>query len=171
MQHRRRRDAHLRHHLGVRLHEAEVIKHRVVGREVELAGNAVSFGPRLDTMKLDAVRQRDLLAASEPPAEVEMPPGAAILAIGRELQPDLLLLLDDAFDLAILDRLELGGRDLALSSLGARALDRGRAQDGADMIGTEGGLGSRTHSNAPGVRVPPLRSAERSGRKDATVAS
>src|SRR5205085_6436032 len=98
--------------------------------------------PRLHPVKLDAVRQRDLLAAGEPPAEVEVPPGAPIFAVRRELQPDLLLLLDDGLDLAVLDSLEVGGRDLALLKLGARALDRGRAQNRADVIGAERGLGS-----------------------------
>ena len=36
-----------------------------------------------------------------------MPPGAAELAVGRELEADLLLLLDDLLDLAVFDRLEL----------------------------------------------------------------
>src|SRR5262245_62865576 len=109
----------------------------MVTRKAELAGNAVSLGPSLHTAKLDAVRQRDLLAAGKPPIEVEVPPGAAILAVGRELQPDLLLLLDDGLDLAILDRLELGGSDLALLALGARALGRSRAQDRGDVIGAD----------------------------------
>src|SRR5262249_38205173 len=39
------------------------------------------------------------------------------------------------------------------------------AQDGADMIGTEGGLGSRTHGNAPGVRVPPCVARNAAGGK------
>jgi len=129
----------------VRLEEAKVLEHRVVGREVELAGNAISLRPRRHPAKLDAMRERDLLAAGEPPAEVEVPPRATIFTVGRELQPDLLLLPDDGLDLAILDRLEVGGRDLAFRSLGARALDRGRTQDRADVIGAERWLGSGTH--------------------------
>src|SRR5438552_19083735 len=109
MQHRGRRDAHLWRHLGMRPEKPEVLEHGMVRWKVELAGNAISLGPRLHTVKLNAVRQGDLLAAVEPPAEVEVPPGAAILPVGRQLQPDLLLLLDDGLDLAILDRLEVGG--------------------------------------------------------------
>ncbi len=50
--------------------------------------------------------------------EIEMPPGAAKLAVGRKLEADLLLLADDLFDLAVLDRLELRRRDRALFALG-----------------------------------------------------
>src|SRR6266702_2431111 len=143
MQHWRRRNAHLRRHLGVRLEKPEVLEHGMVRRGVELAGNAISLRPSRYPAKLDAMRQRDLLAADEPPAEVEVPPRAAISTVGRQLHPDLFLLLDDGLDLAILDRLEIGGGDLAIRSFGARTLDRCRAQDRTDVIGAEGGFGSR----------------------------
>ena len=42
----------------------------------------------------------DAFRAVEPPEEIQMPPRAAELAVGDGLQPDLLLLLDDALDLA-----------------------------------------------------------------------
>ena len=71
-----------------------------------------------------------------------MPPGAAELAVGRELEAELLLLLDDLFDLAVLDGLELGRRDRALFALGARLLQRGGTQEAADMIGAERRFGS-----------------------------
>ena len=70
-----------------------------------------------------------------------MPPRAAEFAVGRELQPDLLLLLDDLLDLAVLDLLQLGGRDRALLALGARVLECRGAQKAADMIGAEWRLG------------------------------
>ena len=47
-----------------------------------------------------------------------MPPRTANSPSVIELQADFLLLLDDALDLAVLDRGKLGGRDL---TLGARA--------------------------------------------------
>ena len=61
-----------------------------------------------------------LLDAVEAPEEIELPPGAAEFAVGDRLQADLFLLLDDALDLAVLDRLQRGGVDLALRAL-ARA--------------------------------------------------
>src|SRR5215467_257296 len=74
-----------------------------------------------------------------------MPPRAAVLAVGRELEADLLLLPDDLVDLAVLDLLELGVGQGACLVLGARVLDRGRAQDAADMVGAERRLGSGGH--------------------------
>src|SRR4029079_11288332 len=95
-------------------------EHRMVGREIELARNADALWARFHAAKLDAVRQRDLLAAGQPPEEIEMPPGAAVLAVGRKLKPDLLLLAHDLLDLAVLDRLQRIGRDVALLALCAR---------------------------------------------------
>src|SRR5262249_15445325 len=94
----------------------------VVGGKVELADDPVSLRPGLHAAKLDAMRQPDLLDASDTPIEVEMPPGAAVFAVGRELQPDLLLLAHDRFDLAVLGRLEVGRGDRPFRVLGARIL-------------------------------------------------
>jgi hypothetical protein len=74
--------------------------------------------------------------------EIEMPPRATEFAVGRELEADLLLLAHDLLDLAILDRLQLGGAQFAFVVLGAGAMDRLRAQDRADMVGTERWLGT-----------------------------
>ena len=71
-----------------------------------------------------------------------MPPRAAEFAVGGELEADLFLLLDDALDLAVFHRLERCGVDLALGALGARFLQRRRAQQAADMVGAEGRLGA-----------------------------
>ena len=142
MHHRRRRDAHFRRHPRDRLQEAEMLEHRMVRREVDLAGDLVALRPGRDAVELDAMRQRDLLDAVEAPEEIEVPPGAAILAVGRELEADLLLLAHDLLDLAVLDRLELARAELALLMPGAGGLDRLRAQDRADMVGAERWLGS-----------------------------
>ena len=97
---------------GVRLvcacDELEMLDHRMAG-EADLADDAGAFGARLHAGKRDALRHRVALDAVEPPEEIEVPPGAAELAVGDRLEADLLLLLDDALDLAVLDRLELGG--------------------------------------------------------------
>src|SRR6202035_2570248 len=59
----------------------------------------------------------------------------AEFAVGSALQPNLLLLPDDLLDLAILDLLELRGRDRALLALGAGFLERRGAQNRADHVG------------------------------------
>src|SRR3954469_8730742 len=97
---------------------------------------ALEFELALPLVGLDAV-ERD--------QEVGLPGGAAILAVGDRLEPGSLLLLDQRLDLAILDRLQLLGRDLALFALAASILERGRTQQAADMIGAKGRLGSLRH--------------------------
>ena len=91
----------------------------------------------LHALELDAVVEFVDLDVVEHAVEIEMPPGAAEFAVGRELQPDLFLLLDDLLDLAVLDFLELGRGDLAFLALGAGILDRRGAQNAADMIGAK----------------------------------
>ena len=74
-----------------------------------------------DALELDAVIELVDLDAVEHAEEIEVPPGAAKLAVGGELEPDLLLLLDDLLDLAVLDRLELRRREISPFSRLARA--------------------------------------------------
>ncbi len=69
-----------------------------------------------------------------------MPPRAAKLAVGDGLQADILLLLDDALDLPVLDRFQGVGRDLALGALRPCVMDGSGAQQAADVIGAEWGL-------------------------------
>ena len=80
----------------------------------------ITRGARLHALELNAVVAFDDLHAVEAIIEIEMPPGAAEFAVGRELQADLLLLLDDLLDLGVFDRFELRVGDLALLVL-ARA--------------------------------------------------
>ena len=91
----------------------------------------------LHALKLDAVVELVDLDAVEHAEEIEVPPGAAEFAVGRALQADLLLLLDDLLDLLVLDLLQLSGVDLVLLALLARFLDRRRAQEAADVIGAK----------------------------------
>ena len=83
-----------------------MLQHRMVG-ESDLAGDAHAQGLGLDALELDAVVELVDLDAVEHAEEVEMPPRPAELAVGRELEADLLLLADDLRDLLVFDRLEL----------------------------------------------------------------
>ena len=96
-----------------------MLEHRVVG-EADLALDPDALRLGLHALELDAVVELVDFDAVEHAEEIEMPPGAAEFAVGGELEPDLLLLLDDLLDLAVLDLLQLGGADLALLAL-ARA--------------------------------------------------
>src|SRR5262249_25820023 len=101
---RGRRDGDLRRALGVRLHEVEMPGHRMAGK-AELAGAAP---PRIaggDAGQCTAGSHDVALDAVETPEKIEVPPGATELAVGDGLQPLLLLLLDHAVDLAVLERL------------------------------------------------------------------
>ena len=78
--------------------------------EVHLAGHAHAARLGLDAGELDAVVGRVALDPAEAFEKIEMPPGAAVFAVGRKLQADLLLLGDDLLDLGVFDRLELAPR-------------------------------------------------------------
>src|SRR5262249_8086374 len=148
---------HLRRDLGVVLHETEMREMRV-GREADLSGDAHAFRLGLDARELDALAGRVELNAVKVPVEVEVPPGTPELAVGRELEPDLLLFPDDLLDLAVFDLLELRVLDLALGVLGARLLQRCGAQQAADVIGAEWRFGSLHDTTCPTL----LRRARRS---------
>ena len=91
--------------------------------------------------------------------EVEVPPGAAELAVGHRLEPGVLLHPDDVDDRLVLDRLELLGRERLVLEVGlARGLDRGGPEEAADDVGAErrgghGGCGTVALSNL--TRVAP----------------
>src|SRR4051812_14414819 len=105
--------------------------------------------------------------AIETPKKIEMPPRPAEFTVGDGLQADLFLLLDDAFDLAIFDRLEISRRHLAFGPSRARLFQRSRPQQAADMIGAKGWTGALHGRRFLVLLIPPLkeegRIAKRSG--------
>src|SRR5262249_17505054 len=154
----RRRNAHLRRDARVALQIAEVVEHRMA-READLAGDPDALRLGLDPGELDAVVGRERGDAVEAAEEIEMPPRAAELAVGRALQADVLLLLDDGRDLAVLCRAQRLGRDLAALMLGARLLERGGPQQAADVIGAKLRLGA-WQGGAPPFFAAPRRAVE-----------
>ena len=117
-----------------------MIQHRMV-RKAELAGDPRRALLGLDAVELNAMIDFGDLDAIEHAEEVEVPPRAAKLAVGRDLQADVFLLLDDGLDFAVLDLLERRRADLALFPLGPRFFQRGGAQQAADNVGAERRLG------------------------------
>ena len=101
-----------------------MLEHRMAGK-AELAGDAYSFVAGRDRGKSDPGVHDMAFDAVEAPEEIEVPPGAAEFAVADRLQADRLLFSDDVFDLAILDRPERVGRDLALGAALARGFQRG----------------------------------------------
>jgi hypothetical protein len=71
-----------------------------------------------------------------------VPGGAAELAVGYRLEPDLLLHADDIGDCGVLGGLQALVVELAGSVRLARVEQRGRAQQAADMVGAERRAGS-----------------------------
>src|SRR6185312_14282159 len=105
-----------------------MLDHRMRAGHAELADDLYAFVARRHRGEMNA-RVHDVLPGTiETPEKIEMPPRAAKLAIGDGLQTDLLLLLDDAFDLAIFDSHELLGRDLALGALRPRLMQGSGSQ-------------------------------------------
>src|ERR1700676_4920904 len=113
------------------LQEAEVIQHRMVVRKIELADDADGVMPGLHAGELDALVGMEQLAPREILEKIEMPPGAAEFAVGRELQAGRGLPGDDLFDLHVLGLAQILSRNLALLQFGARFLDARRPQQAA----------------------------------------
>src|SRR5262245_37787097 len=123
MNHAWRGDGHLRSHFGVCLQELEMLHHGVI-REANLARDADALRLGLDPLKLDAVIELVKLHPVEHAEEIEVPVGSSKLAIGCEPEADFLLLLDDLFDFAVFDLLELITADGPLLASGTRVLQR-----------------------------------------------
>ena len=143
MHRRRRRDRHLRRLSGVRLEELEVLDHRMAVEVAELPRHANE-----NLLRLHAALEGDLalagvgLDARQRRDEIGLPGLAAVLAVGDRLQADRLLLLDQDFDLAVLDRLQLLGRDFVRARAWRAPPSARRAQQAADVVGAEWGLGA-----------------------------
>src|SRR5438128_10945129 len=108
----------------------------MVGK-ADLAHDAQPLRLGLHAVELDALLGLVNLDAVEHPEKVEVPPGAAELAVGRKLKAELLLPLDDLLDLAVLDRLELDGGERAVFALGPGFLGRGRRRAAPGIVARE----------------------------------
>jgi hypothetical protein len=97
-------------------------------------------------VELDSGRGGNRRNAFEAAEEIEMPPGAAEFAVGRELETDLGLLLDDLLDLAVFDFFQRGG-DLAFGEFGARLLQGRGSQQAADHVGAKRRRGALGHDS------------------------
>jgi hypothetical protein len=117
--------------------ELEMIDHRVRAVAAERAYDAQHHGLGLRALKLDLALAQIGLDAGELAEKIVVPEGAAKFAVGDRRKSGLLLLANDRGDLAVLDRLELVGADLAALALRARVFERGRAQQAADVVGAE----------------------------------
>ena len=147
--HVRRRDRLLGHgggHLG--LQEREVIAEDRLGQmdlaaDVQRGRGPLDVSRRVGELDLDVTR--GLGDAAEGVDEVHVPGGPAEFPVGGGLQADLLLHAHRLADLLILDRAQLGGRDLACGEVVAGLEQPRRAQQAADVVGAERGAGPTGH--------------------------
>ncbi len=66
-----------------------------------------------------------------------VPPAAAVLAVGHDLEPQRLLAGDRLAYAAVFDRAQLPGAHFSALDPRARFLDLGRAQEAADLVRPE----------------------------------
>ena len=97
-----------------------MLNHRV-GRKTQLAGDSQPFGLGFDAaLKSDAVIGAKRFHAIQLFEKIEMPHGAAQLAIRGAVQADLRLPGDNGFDRRILHGSQIGGRNFSAFTAGAR---------------------------------------------------
>src|SRR5262249_60398939 len=113
---------------GMRGDEFEMFDHGMRALRAELADDAQHHGLGLRALELDLALAEIGFDARKLAEKVVVPKCAAELAVGDGSQPDVLLLADGRLDLAVFDRGELRGADLAALALTARRFDRGGAQ-------------------------------------------
>src|SRR5690606_7794887 len=116
----------------------------------EPAGHLDATRLGLHAAKLATLFGLVALDAVEALEKVEMPPGAAELAVGCRLQAGLLLSGDDLADLLVLDTPQFLRRDLAPGAPLARGLLRRRAQEVPDHVRAKRGCRS-LHGSSPWV--------------------
>src|SRR5215471_18586411 len=116
--------------------------HRMRAVGAELTDHAQHHRLGLRALEFDLALAEIGFDAVELAEKVVVPEGAAELAVGDGLQAHLFLLFDDGGDLAVFDRAQLVGADLATLALGARVLQGGWTQQAADVIGAEWRFGA-----------------------------
>src|SRR5262249_26402882 len=138
MQRRWRRDCHLRRRFRVLADKFEMVEHGMSGERSELSDNAQHHGFRVDPVKLDLAFAEIGFNARELSEKIVVPERTAEFAVGDGTKTDLFLFPDRGRDYAILDRFQLGGRDITFLVPGARFLERPCTQKTADVISAKG---------------------------------
>jgi hypothetical protein len=145
VQHGRRGDGELGHRRGHRPQKLEVVHHDGT-TATEGAGDR-GHGWHVLGLEHHALdgRQAD---AVEPPQEVEVPEVSPVLTVGDGAEAQRLLPGHRRADAAILHLVQLRSGDRAGPGPSARLVQRGRAQETADVVGAERRSGP--HGHPPG---------------------
>ena len=153
MHHGRRRQRDLRRRARDRHQEFEVVdedastlRPRQLARHLHgrRAVQPVAFGG----MKFHRQLRRHHLHILEFQHEIPMPGVAVVLAVGDDLEPEIFLHAHDVADRGLLNRPELGVRDLLLLRLFACVDESVRPDQAADMVGAKGRLGAFHYSRS-----------------------
>jgi hypothetical protein len=110
---------------------------------VDLQGRRGEVDPALSVAEV----HHEVVAGAADPVqrvdEVHVPRGAAELAVGGGLQPDVLLHPDDVADRVVLGRAQLRVVDAPIGVVGAGAQQPLWAEQAPDVVGAERRLGTR----------------------------
>ena len=137
MKNARRGNRHLCGRASVVAQKAEMVQHRVRG-EAHLADDPQTFGLGFDpALKGNPVIGAKRFHAVELFQEIEVPHGAAELAVGGAEQADFGLPRDDVLDRGIFGGGEFGGGDLAALASRSRLFESRGPQQTAHVVGAK----------------------------------
>ena len=120
VEHAGRGDRHLGRDLRGLFQKPEMVKHRMVLVEPDLAHDMHVPGDRLRALELDAGAIGAPFDAIELVEEIVVPERAAEFAVGHGFKSDIFLMAHERRDLAILDPAQFIGRDLVRPEMRAR---------------------------------------------------
>src|SRR5689334_1085573 len=114
-----------------------MVEHRMAGERPELSDDAQHHRLRVDALEPDLALAEIGLDTIQSAKEIVVPERAPEFTVGDGSKADILLLPDDACDLAILDRLQCVSGDFAFLTFRAGLFQRCGAQQATDVLGAE----------------------------------
>ena len=122
---------------GDALQEAEVLQEGVIVREVQFVHDPDGLRLGLEALKGHGeVLRLDLLSAGQPPEKVQVPEGAAVLAVGDGHKTVLLFFSHKIGDFTVFHGREFITGDDAGRKISAGSFDGVGSQEAADHVGT-----------------------------------
>jgi hypothetical protein len=94
-----------------------MVEHRMTGESAELADDAQHHRLRIDALKTDLALAKIGFNTVKSAQEIVVPERAPEFTIGDRIKANVFLLCDDCRDLAVFDRFQRVGRNLAFFML------------------------------------------------------
>jgi hypothetical protein len=126
----------------VGFHKPEVLQHGVI-RETQFPGYAEPYRLGLAALEPDSMFSGERLHAVQARQEIDVPEFAPEFTVGNAFEADGLLLGDHFPDRTVFERFQFFRPDLAAFSFSARLPELWRAEQAADVVGSEGGNDSQ----------------------------